>query len=256
MDLTEIQFTLQYAWSEHWLATVRLPFSNRKQTASIETVDPATTEEVEAMQRNGFIHHRNHTYRGIGDPRVLAGRQFTSVGRTADWLTISMGLTFPLGETQEDPWILGDAGRKHDHIQLGTGTFDPTIDTRYFTRFNEAWGMTAGATARWPLYENDKTYRGPFDLTADASVRYQLTNRWNASAGYHLLAQGYAHWDGERDENTGVIAHSIQVGLATTVGGNSLSLGAFFPVSLRLLIDEGDGFEPGPTLLFSIGRSL
>ena len=108
------------------------------------------------MQRNGFIHHRNQTYRGIGDPRFLAGRQFTSVGRTDDWLTISMGLTIPLGETQEDPWILGDAGRQHDHIQLGTGTFDPTIDSRYSVRLNETWGMTAGATARWPLYENDK----------------------------------------------------------------------------------------------------
>ncbi len=256
MDMTEIQLTLQYAWNENWFGTVRLPFSNRKQAASIHTMEPATSEDIEAMQRNGFIHHRDQTYRGIGDLRLLAGRQFTSVFGANDWFTVSGGLTVPFGETQKDPWVLGSAGMRHDHIQLGSGTFDPTIDSRYVTRFAEKWGMTAGATARWPLYENDKTYRGPFDLSADASALYAFIDNWNVSAGYHLLVQGYAHWDGDRDENSGVIAHSAQVGLSTSVGGNAISIGAFFPVSLELLIDEGDGFEPGPTLLFSIGRSL
>ncbi|MBD3336488.1 MAG: hypothetical protein GF355_13330 [Candidatus Eisenbacteria bacterium] len=254
MDLTETQVSVQHALTDRWIATLRVPFSNRVQETGVVPVAPATPEEIEAMERNGTIHHRDETFRGIGDVKLLFGMQQTSWLREGDWFLGSAGLTVPFGETEEDPWIAGARGEKHTHPQLGTGTFDPLLELRYGMPLSDRVSALGGAQARLPVYENSKTYEGPLDLRVDAGAILSLGGSWSGLVGYDLLVQGYSHWNGVRDKNSGIVSHSVRVGAGTAAGGLGLQLSAFFPFAQDLLQDEGDGFEQGPTFLLSVGR--
>ena len=71
---------------------------------------------------DGDIHHRNETLLGPGDPWLMAvtGR------RMGAWsAAVRGGVTIPLGRTEENPFELGRRGLPHQHIQFGTGTWDP-----------------------------------------------------------------------------------------------------------------------------------
>ncbi|MCA9759556.1 MAG: hypothetical protein KDA27_27420 [Candidatus Eisenbacteria bacterium] len=256
MDLTEVQLSAEHAFSDRWIGAIRIPFSNRTQDTGIVAPETASQEEIEAMIRNGDIHHRDETFRGIGDPKLLFGVQRSGSLREGDYFTGLVGLSLPFGKTEEDPWIAGAHGEEHTHPQLGNGTVDPLAQLRYGAPVHSRVSLIGGVQARLPLYENSKTYRGPLDMRIDAGAITNLGRSITGVVGYDLLVQGYSYWNGERDQNSGILSHSVRIGFGSSVGPIGLQLSGFFPFYQDLLQAEGDGFEQGPTFLLSLARSL
>lgn len=254
MDLTELQLSVQHAFTDRWIGTLRIPFSSRRQDTEVVPVDPATPAELTAMENNGYIHHRDETFRGVGDPRLSVGLQGVPGLREGDGFFAALGFTVPLGETEADPWKAGAAGEKHTHPQLGTGTVDPVMELRYGLPLQARLALLSGLQVRWPVYENRKTYRGPLDLRGEVSAVGRIHGPFTGLLGYDLLVQGYSHWNGLRDPNSGIVSHSVRFGLGGAFRGTGFQLSAFVPVGQDLL-QGGDAFELGPTIVLSVSRA-
>ena len=85
-------------------------------------------------------------------------------------------MSLPIGKIEEDPYRLGDAGKKHLHIQFGTGTFVPIIKFQHSIKFLSRLALHGFFTGRLPFYENGKAYRAPTELNYNCGVRYRISN--------------------------------------------------------------------------------
>jgi hypothetical protein len=138
------------------------------------------------------IHHRNETLAGVADPWlavrgawVLGG--FQAMGR--------LGVTLPLGRTEPNPFVLGEMGLEHQHIQFGTGTFNPVLGVE-IARPLERWNLQGYAQAMLVLYENEHGYRAGHRLGGGVSVDHALLDRLSLGAGVDVLQEKPERWDG------------------------------------------------------------
>lgn len=255
LDFLRVELGLQYTVAPGWDIVGRIPWEQKAQQAAIGTIDAATPDERAAMQRNVDIHHRTITLRGPGDLMLLGRRRFSSLWRDGDSLSVAAGTTIPTGRTVENPYHLGDQGLQHVHIQFGTGTFDPLLELSYSAPL--AGRLSAGAylATRTTFYENDRTFRAPSDATFGAHLAHRTTERLQLRVEGAVLAQGYGHWDGHRDENTGLVATSIAGGATWQLGNGFVSADVRYPLSQRTLT-EGDAFTQGPSFVVSVGGRL
>jgi hypothetical protein len=240
LDYTRVELTADYAVSAQWSASVRVPWEQKAQHASITMIEPATPAEREAMIRGMNVHHRNATYRGLGDLMVLAHR------RAGEHLSFGAGFTLPTGHTVENPYLLGERGIEHVHIQFGSGTFDPIFEASYFGP------VSAFVAARVPLYENSRTFRAPSEFSAGIGKSWRTTDRIRTRAEITAFRQGYGEWDGVRDENTGLVATSATLGATVRLHNATLSADVRVPISQRTLA-EGDAFKQGPAVMMTVG---
>jgi len=103
------------------------------------------------------IHHHDRTIVGPGDPWLMA--RFS--GNAGNLSTAArLGLSFPLGRTEPDPFRLGAAGQWHEHIQLGTGTFLPIVGVGLTYELDPV-EISASALGLFSVYENDQGFRAP-----------------------------------------------------------------------------------------------
>ncbi len=134
-----------------WLAAgLVVPF--RVFNTSIRYLDPAGHE---VAIENPFIHHRNETLVGLGDPWLL-GRAARSIGGFT--LGTRFGVAIPLGRTEEDPFTLGDLGLAHEHTQFGSGTVQPLVGVDA-ARAISGVRIDAFALSVQSLYTNSHGYR-------------------------------------------------------------------------------------------------
>jgi thiol-disulfide isomerase/thioredoxin len=101
------------------------------------------------------IHHRNETLLGLGDAQLLLHRGFKLWGVA---LGARAGVSIPLGTVREDPYRLGQEGLPHQHIQMGTGTWDPVVSLDASANI-AAFSLGAFAGLQAPLYEGSRGYR-------------------------------------------------------------------------------------------------
>ncbi len=73
----------------------------------------------------------------------------------------------------EDPYRLGHEGKPHEHIQLGTGTFDPVLGLDASRTFSGLTLSVFGQT-QYPLYEGPKGYRAGARFLAGAAAAHRL----------------------------------------------------------------------------------
>lgn len=248
LDYVRVELALQYALSESWDLALRVPWERKTQNASIATIEPATGQQRDQMQRNADIHHRDGTFQGISDLQLLGRKRLGN-------LRLGAGLTIPAGRTVEDPYVLGARGIEHLHIQFGTGTFDPLLEASYTRPLNERFTANAFLAARLPFYENDKTFQAPPEGSLGLGLSHRATERLSLRVEAGAYAQGYGHWNGVRDENTGLIATSVGAGATVRLRSLSVSADLRHPLSQRTL-DEGDAFEQGPTFAITFGAPL
>ena len=101
------------------------------------------------------IHHHNETLAGLGDAQLLL---HGALKRDSVRLGGRLGLSFPTGKVQPNPFKLEALGLPHEHLQFGTGTFDPVVGldlSQQFSRFSLAlFGQT-----QLPLYEGAQGYQ-------------------------------------------------------------------------------------------------
>src|SRR5260221_10880788 len=161
----------------------------RQVTARIHFQD---LERRPVVLPQGDIHHRNETLTGIGDPWALAvaGK---ALGKWS--LAARAGVSIPLGHTVENPFALGRRGLPHQHIQFGTGTWNPMLGLSVGRHLGQT-SVIGSALARLPLYENAHGYRAGRRTDASLVADRRLRGPWRAQAGLDLPHEGAGGWGG------------------------------------------------------------
>ena len=179
----------------------------------------------------GDIHHRNEALTGPGDPWLMAvaGR------RRGPWsAAVRGGVTIPLGRTEDNPFALGRIGLSHQHIQFGTGTWDPLAGASVGRRFGEIVA-TAGLIARMPVATNDHGYRAGRRIQGGLGADRRLTGPWRVQAGLDYGRETAETWNGvvEEEGNLGRSDLLLSTGLARAIGSRALVLSLKVPLRTR-----------------------
>jgi hypothetical protein len=253
MDLTRFEFSLSRTFDDTWDAVLRVPYFIKDQTA--ETVFPKhlSEEEEAAAIRSGYAHHRTETYEGFSDLEITVGWRKRDLLLDGSVFRLSLGLTIPVGDTESDPLVAGDAGLEHLHVQFGNGTFDPLVDFYFGLPLNDRFAISLFGRGRFPLYENDEGYQGSVEGTLAPRLTWLPHKRWSFSAGLTGGYFSYAEWTNRRDPNSGQFALNTSLGMGVKLTDTvTCSLNALLPVYSRSFSGE-DTLDPAPTFSLSAG---
>lgn len=189
LALVETRLTAELALRS-WLAVaVALPY--RVIDVGVAYRDPATGAPV--MSQQAGIHARDERLRGIGDPSLtLHGFREVALFR----FHARLGTTIPLGHTEEDPFLLGQIGQEHQHVQFGTGTLIPFLAVEAQRRFGPVTGAAWGI-AQLSLYDNDHGYRAGdrYSAGVNASTAFG-TAAWTFGLSSALHTETAETWQG------------------------------------------------------------
>jgi hypothetical protein len=233
----ELRLIGEYGVSKTFGVEAQLPF--RAVTSSIEYAD-ANGAHYEPLDPG--IHHRNETVIGVADPWLLL-----RVGTTVQawWFAARPGVSLPLGRTEENPFALGDRGLYHQHIQLGSGTFDPVAIVEASRAF-AAIQLQFFAQGQAPLYENGDGHRAPWRVYGGGSVGRKLVAELSGALGVEASHEAAEKWEGEvrQDGNLGRTELLLAATLSYRLGATELALSARAPVWRHIVV----GNEPPGTL--------
>ncbi|HEY0705916.1 MAG TPA: hypothetical protein VGG33_03925 [Polyangia bacterium] len=182
------------------------------------------------------VHHRDETLAGLGDPWLL-GRFGGRWGTTA--VTGRLGVTIPLAKTEADPFALGSRGLAHQHIQFGTGTFNPLamVDASHsFGRLD----LSGYGQAELALFENRHGFQPGHRFAIGAMGGMVVLPRLTVALGLDVLGERPERWAGEvqQDGNLGRTDVLGGVTLTRSFGTTIASLTARFPLYRHIV--EGD----------------
>jgi thiol-disulfide isomerase/thioredoxin len=213
-----------------WLAvSASLPV--RMVTSEIQYLD-TTGEPVELVTPG--IHHRNETLTGLADPMVTGA----VTARVGGWrLTGRAGLTIPIGATEEDPFALGDMGLAHQHIQMGTGTFNPVVGGEVVKTWGR-WGVGGFALTQQVVYENGKGYHAGDRYAGGVSVIRTFAGDHAVRAGVEVLGETAERWNGvmhSDDGNRGRFDAMIVAAYSTRLSDMRIHAGVKIPVVTRVV---------------------
>jgi hypothetical protein len=93
-----------------------------------------------------------------------------------------------------DPIALGNAGQTHEHIQFGSGTFEPILSAQWASR-----RFVAMTEARLSVYENRNGFRAPSTLIWSAGPTFRV-GRISIGPRINGQVQTLARWSGVIDE--------------------------------------------------------
>ena len=179
----------------------------------------------------GDIHHRNETLVGSGDPWVMA-----VIGRRVGALSAAFraGVTVPLGRTEENPFARGRRGLPHQHIQVGTGTWDPLVGAGAGRRFGDVV-VSANVLARLPVSANGHGYRAGRRIQASLSGDRRIAGAWRLLAGLDYGHETAETWNGmiEEEGNLGRSDLLLSAGVARAFGARALVLSVKVPLRTR-----------------------
>ncbi|MEE2752203.1 MAG: hypothetical protein VX519_12295 [Myxococcota bacterium] len=154
----------------------------------------------------GNIHHRNELLAGLGDGLLSVG---TYKMVHPKWIVgLNLGTSLPLGRTEENPYALAAKELWHQHVQMGGGTFMPSVTgTAIF--MDNRWGGYGFANGRFSLYANNKGYTAPSSGTVGLGPSF----RPSASTQLLLMVEGvlegpeeWADYDSDNDGRMSAIA--------------------------------------------------
>jgi hypothetical protein len=156
------------------------------------------------------IHHRDETLVGIGDPWLL-GRVGWALGDVAT--LVRLGVSLPLGSTEPDPFALGEMGLPHQHVQLGTGTFDPILSLEASWRPGDAWLLRWTSQAQLALYENDDGYRAGRRYGMGLEGRRSLRSWLDLGLTADVVSESAERWHGEVKQEGNLGRTDVLVGM-------------------------------------------
>lgn len=208
---TRVELDLAYALGGGWDVELDLPYDVKVVDARYELPDGTSFDNP-----NGDLHHRDERLEGMSDLKLLLNWRPGGVFTADDRLHAGLGLSLPVGRTESDPYELGDQGLKHQHIQFGTGTFDPLLRLDYY-RPAAPLGLLVSLNLQAPLYENRHDYRGATQADLALGPRIRIFDALVLGASYVASYQTRAYWDGEPDENSGYFLQGVGVNAALRV---------------------------------------
>ncbi len=208
--------------------SLRLPYDVKDQRVRYTTLDGAAF-----VPPYGDIHHRTETLEGISDGDLLV-----LWAPSARW-RLGIGTSLPLGHTVPDPIALGLAGRKHEHLQFGSGVFAPEAEAAF-----QSARMSALLQLTVPLSENDRGFRAPRNLRWSIGPTFgKLTI--SAAGQYQTIGR----WHGAIDEGTGFSNGGVRVQYALPLG---IAPSVYREIYSRGLNDET--FSQGTTFGLTVTR--
>ena len=262
MNLVRFDVGLKYQINNRFRLDALVPYEIKNQEASVDgienIVDPEVRRKILLYQN---IHHRDATYQGFSDLELLLAYSRHSLFHEHGMFTAKIGTTIPVGKTEEDPWILGDKGLEHLHLQFGTGTFNPIADLHYSLPLYGRLRANASIRSKVPFYENSKTFKGSWEVTYTGGLTYQVADWLSLQSSYLGLYQSYAHWDGEIDINTGLRFSLASLGASIATPYNvPLSITFMLPIQQETLWDDSeqgsDAFKLGSLVSLTANYSF
>lgn len=233
--VAEVRAIVEYGFTESWALEVQVPF---KMTGS--SIVYRRLDGTAFVPDYGEIHHRNETVAGAGDVWVSA--RYTTALAGVD-LSARLGVSLPFGSTEPDPFALGERGLAHQHIQLGTGTFDPigAIEGAYAIGPVE---LRAILQAQLVLYENVHGYRAGNRYGASLIASAEPLDWLRLSLGLDLVNEQTERWSGEVKQDGNLGRTDLLAGGSATLllGDTELSAGVKVPIYQDIIMSAD---EPG-----------
>lgn len=244
----ELRLIAEYGLSEMFGIELQVPFRLIHTTVEYTTPDGAPYEPLDEG-----VHHRDETIVGPADPWLL----FRVGSRVEDWwLAARPGVSIPIGKTEEDPFELGDQGLRHQHIQLGSGTFDPLLVLEA-SRRGAPIDLDFYAQGQISLYENSRGYRAPWRALGGGTVGTKLAGELRGAAGLELFHEDAERWGGEirQDAMLGRTELLAVVRFGLTLGDTELSLGLRAPLWRHIVTGDEPAGEISSPLIVNLGVS-
>jgi hypothetical protein len=182
LALTHAELDAAYGLRPGVAMSLRLPYDIKDQHVHYTTLDGQPF-----VPPYGDIHHRTETLTGVSD-----GDLFVLWLPAPHW-RFGLGTTLPLGHTVPDPIALGREGKKHEHLQFGSGVFAPEVEI--------AWNrsiVSAIVQATIPITTNDRGFRAPKNFRWSAGPTFGRVTI-NLAGQYQTIGR----WHGEADEGSG-----------------------------------------------------
>ena len=248
LDLYHADLFAAYGLGGNSELSLRLPYDVKDQHVHYETLDGQPY-----VPPYGDIHHRTETLRGVSDAELLYWKAPAFLSGKSWGVTLAAGTTLPIGKTVPDPVRLGLEGKKHEHLQFGSGTFDPRLVVDAFERagrivFGEA------VDARLPVYESSGGYRPPVNIQWEAGPAIPF-GAFSISVQFTGQYQSVGKWHGLEDEGTGFTSGGTVL-RATDRASEKTSIWAAVYREIFAHGSSGQTFHQGLTLSVGITRRL
>ena len=195
----------------------------------------------------GDIHHRNETLSGLADPSLV----LQTARRKAAWTVAGrLGLSIPLGRTEPNPFDLGRRGLPHQHVQFGTGTWDPLLGLAAGRRLGTV-GLAVTTLARLVVSENGHGYRVGDRYQVGVGAERRLGARFFGTVSLDLTREETERWSGriEEEGNLGRTDLLLSFALARRVA----PLGGLTAVVRLPLLTRVTGAQVDYPLILSLG---
>lgn len=194
------------------------------------------------------IHHRDETLMGVGDPWLLA-RWAGGIGGLL--ISARAGVSVPMGRTEANPFLLGDLGRRHQHIQFGSGTLDPVLALD-LSKPAGRWLLTGYALGQAALYGNRHGFRTGTRVSGGAQAGRRVWRSLTGALGMEASHEGPERWDGQirQDGSLGRSEVLVALSLVQAFRTAALGLSARMPVYRHIVAgDEAPGELSSPLML-------
>ena len=216
LALTHSDLTVDRGLGANMQLSLRLPYDIKEMRVKYTTLDGAPF-----IPPYGDIHHRDETLRGISDAALML-----DWSPHVDWF-LGIGTTLPIGHTVPDPVALGRFGLKHEHIQFGSGTFQPIVSAQWsralkvplFIRFED----------RLSLYESGGGYHPPNTFTWVGGTSL-AAGRFAIAPSITGQYQTIGRWHGAIDEGSGFQNGGLQLQVAARAGSVVIMPGVYHEV--------------------------
>ena len=204
MDMKMLNLAMGYSFTDRFFAGAMFMWNDKRMDMRFNKMMRGITG------RDGFTM----TSRGLGDTMLMAKYRLFADDPLIPTRQGSLffALSLPTGSIDERNRDHPVAMRRRELLpygmQLGSGTFDPTLGYLYQgSRSPYWWGVNAMVTAR--LYDNKRDYRLGDALRLDAYLMYQVSARALLQAQLNLHRRGRIR--GEMDEAaSGASGHAVQ----------------------------------------------
>lgn len=219
----EFRPIIEFGFNDHWGIEAQVPIRVTRTTIRFRYLDGQLfTPDYEN------IHHRNETIVGLGD-MGLSGR-FRWTLLELEW-TARGGLTFPTGNIQPDPFALAEQGLPHQHIQFGTGSFNPTAALEVNRRFGN---LRIGAYFQTHLffYPNRFGYQPGHRFATGLLGELTLIERLRLGLGSDVLNEQPERWSGRIQQDGNLGRTDVLVGASLGYSFTALSVGLAVKVPL------------------------
>ncbi len=236
--IAELRPILEYGISSGLSLELQLPLRLHRSTIQFERLDGTPFEpDYES------IHHRNETLFGLADPWLSARAAWQLAGFN---VTGRLGVSLPLGSTVPDPFALAEQGLWHQHIQFGTGTFNPVLGLDVSRKLG-AFDLRAYGYAQLMLYENRYRYQAGNRFAAGVIGSLPLWGKVRASLSTDLVNEQPERWSGliQQEGNLGRTDVLVGASLAVPLGDYAVTVGAKVPVYQHIIQSEDHDHDPG-----------